>query len=212
MAVIRHPSQRVAVLVDVSNLYHSAKHLKKARVNFKALLDGAVADRQLVRSLAYVVTTSDPDEQPFLDALTKASFETKMKDLQVFAGGAKKGDWDIGIAMDAIRLAPSVDAIVLATGDGDFAALIEYLQVHFGIQVEVMAFERSMSHLLRDVADDITDLSDSTYLLRIPGSSRGQKTTQRSGTKEKKSAKKPVKSTRKTTTRKSRRPVTSADH
>lgn len=165
--IIRHPSQRVAVLADCANLYHSAKHLFNARVNFKDLLGEAVAKRHLVRSIAYVVRTGETEEQSFFDALTKASFEVKMKDLQVFAGGMKKGDWDIGIAIDAIRLAPSLDAIVFATGDGDFTPLVEYLKLHFGIQVEVMAFGRSASLKLREVADDFTDLGDPAYLIRI---------------------------------------------
>jgi len=168
VSAIRHPSQRVAILVDVANLYHSAKHLFSARVNFKALLEAASSGRQLVRSIAYVVRSGEPEEQPFFEALTKAAFEVRMKDLQTFAGGTKKGDWDIGMALDAIRLAPSLDALVLATGDGDFAPLVEYLKVHFGIQVEIMAFGRSAALKLKEAADDFTDLGDSKYLLHLP--------------------------------------------
>jgi len=167
LSVIRHPSQRVAVFADVSNLYHSAKHLHDARVNFGVLLKEAVAGRALIRSIAYAITTGDAEEQPFFDALTKAEFETRVKDLQVFAGGAKKGDWDIGLAMDAIRIAPSVDAIVLATGDGDYVPLVQYLQSHFGMQVEVAAFGGSASAKLIEVADAFTDLSDNKFLIRI---------------------------------------------
>lgn len=206
MTVIRHPSQRVAVFVDVSNLYHSAKHLFSGRVNFEKLLDEAVHERQLVRAFAYVVTTGVDEEQPFWDALTKASFELRMKDLQVFAGGAKKGDWDIGIAMDIIRIAPSVDAVVLATGDGDFVPLVEYVQAHFGVQVEVMAFSGSMASSLKDAADDFTDLGDSKYLMRIPGKSRNSaesasKTTRRAPAREKSKPK----------ARRTRRRATTAD-
>lgn len=167
MPVVRHSSQRVAVLVDVANLYHSAKHLFNSRVNFKVLLEAACARRQLVRSLAYVIGTGETEERAFFDALTKASYEVKMKDLQVFAGGAKKGDWDIGLAMDAIRLAPSLDAIVLCTGDGDFVPLVEYLQMHYGIQVEVIAFDRAASMKLKAAADDFVDLGDQKFLIRI---------------------------------------------
>ena len=115
--VIKHPSQRVAVLVDVQNMYHSARHLFGARVNFKALLDAAVAKRQLIRSIAYVVRSGDQEEKTFFDALTKASFEIRMKELQIFQGGMKKADWDVGLTVDAIRLAPSLDAIVIVSGD-----------------------------------------------------------------------------------------------
>lgn len=167
MSIVRHSSQRVAVLVDVANLYHSAKHLFSARVNFKSLLEEAVAKRQLIRSIAYAVKSGETEEQNFFDALTKSSFEIKVKELQVFAGGTKKGDWDIGMTVDAIRFAPSVDAIVLATGDGDFVPLVEYLKMHFGVQVEIMAFGRSSSAKLKEEADDFTDLGSPKFLITI---------------------------------------------
>lgn len=174
MTVIKHPSQRVAVLVDVQNMYHSARHLFSARVNFKAVLEAAVAKRHLIRSIAYVVRSGEPEEQTFFDALTKASFEMRMKELQVFPGGMKKADWDVGLTVDAIRLAPSLDTLVLASGDGDFVPLVEYLKMNKGLQVEVMAFAKSASQRLKDVADDFTDLGTSTYLLQIP-SFRGRR-------------------------------------
>src|SRR3989338_10128511 len=104
MTVIKHKAQRVAILIDVQNLYHSAKNLKNARVNFKEVLKSAVAGRQLVRALAYVIKTESGEEKPFLEALGKIGIETKIKDLQIFPGGVKKADWDVGIAMDAVKL------------------------------------------------------------------------------------------------------------
>lgn len=149
-------------------------------MNFKALLDEAVQGRQLIRSLAYVVTTGEEEEKPFLDALTKASFEVQAKELQIFAGGAKKGDWDIGIAMDAIRLAPTVDAVILATGDGDFIPLVNYLQTHFGVQVELLAFGGSVSGKLIDTVDDFTDIGKSEFLITIPKRRQSAQTNVRS--------------------------------
>ena len=168
MAVIKHPNQRVAVFVDVQNMYHSAKNLFDSRVNFKAILDTAVAGRHLIRSIAYVVKSGETEEQTFFDALTKASFEIRVKELQVFMGGAKKADWDVGMAVDAIRLAPSLDAAILVTGDGDFVPLVEYLKMNKGLQVEAMAFGRSSSGRLKEAVDDFIDLGESKFLLRIP--------------------------------------------
>src|SRR4029079_10271906 len=99
MAVIKHPAQRVGVFIDTQNLYHSAKHLYKARVNFGNILDEAVGGRTLVRAIAYVISTESGDEKNFSEALTKMGIETKVKDLQIFADGAKKADWDVGIAI-----------------------------------------------------------------------------------------------------------------
>ena len=156
MAVIKHKDQRVGIFIDTQNLYHSAKNLYKKRVNFGAILKDAVAGRHLVRAIAYVITTESGEERGFFEALEKLGIETKTKDLQVFYGGAKKADWDVGIAVDMIRLAPKLDAVVLVSGDGDFVPLVEYLKT--SAQVEAIAFGKSASARLKEVVDDFTDL------------------------------------------------------
>jgi len=158
MAAIKHKAQRVAVFIDTQNLYHSAKNLYHARVNFANVLKEAVAGRILVRAIAYVVTTESGEERAFFDALTKIGIETKTKDLQIFYGGAKKADWDVGMAIDAAKLAPKLDAVVLATGDGDFVPLVEYLK-NSGVQAEVIAFGKSCSARLKEATDDFIDMS-----------------------------------------------------
>ena len=167
MSIIKHKEQRDAVFIDTQNLYHSARNLYKARVNLGAIVKDAVAGRQLVRAIAYVINTEAGDEKAFFEALTKMGIETKTKDLQIFMGGAKKGDWDVGLAVDAITMAPKLDAIILVAGDGDFIPLVEYLQIHSGIQVEVVSFGKSSSMKLKEVADDFMDLSENPrkYLL-----------------------------------------------
>lgn len=160
MSIIKHAEQRVAVFIDTQNLYHSAKNLYHARVNFGNVLKDAVAGRKLVRARAYVVTTEAGDEKGFFEALTKLGIEPRTKDLQVFFGGAKKADWDVGLAVDAITLAPKLDTVILATGDGDFVPLVEYLKLHSGCQVEVVSFGRSTSGRLRESAEDFLDLDE----------------------------------------------------
>jgi uncharacterized LabA/DUF88 family protein len=168
MPIIKHKDQRVAILIDVQNLYHSAKNLYKARVNFNKVLEAALAGRKLVRAIAYVIKTETGEESAFFDALTKMGIETKMKDLQIFPGGMKKGDWDVGVAIDAIRISESaIDALVLGTGDGDFVPLVEYLKGR-GRQVEIIAFGRSTSAKLKEVADDFIDMSDDPKRFTMP--------------------------------------------
>jgi len=157
MSIIKQKEQRVGVFIDTSNLYHSAKNLYKRKVNFGAVLKDAVAGRKLVRAIAYVINSEGNEENSFFDALTKFGIETKIKDLQVFAGGAKKGDWDIGMAVDAMKMAPRLDAVVLVTGDGDFVPLVQYMQTM--TQVEVISFGKSASMRLKEQADDFLDLS-----------------------------------------------------
>lgn len=154
---IVHPDQRVVVFIDVQNLYHSAKKLFAAKVNFKEVVKAAVAGRRLVRSFAYVVRTKTGEEKPFFEALIKLGIETRIRDLKEFYGGLKKADWDVGIVIDAVRTAASVDVIVLASGDGDFVSLVEYLK-NQGKKVEVVAFNRSASGELIESADEFIDL------------------------------------------------------
>ena len=164
---IKHTGQRVAVLIDVQNLYHSAKNLYGARVNFGAILKLAASNRSLIRIFAYVVRTKTGEEKPFFEALTKLGIETRVRDLQEFYGGLKKADWDVGITVDAIRIAPSVDTIVLCSGDGDFIQLVEYLR-NQGKRIEIIAFGKSASAKLKEATDEFIDLEENPekYLLK----------------------------------------------
>lgn len=169
MTIVKHRAQRVAVLIDVQNLYHSAKNLFASRVNFKEVLRAAVSGRELVRAIGYVIRTESGEEKSFLEALTKMGIETKIKDLQIFPGGMKKADWDVGMTIDAVRLADTmIDTIVLVTGDGDFIPLVEFLKAK-GIQAEVIAFGRSTSQKLKEVSEDFVDLGldHKKFLMRI---------------------------------------------
>jgi uncharacterized LabA/DUF88 family protein len=141
-------------------LYHTARNLYRSKINFGAMLSAAVAGRQLIRARAYVVNTETGEERGFFEALEKIGIEIRTKDLQVFSGGAKKADWDVGLAVDAIAASPKLDAIILATGDGDFVPLVEYLQIHEGCQVEVISFGRSTSARLIEASDDFTDMDE----------------------------------------------------
>jgi len=163
--MIKHKEQRVAVLVDVSNMYHSAKNLYKSYVNFKEVLKESVAGRKLIRAVAYVIKTENEEGNSFFEALSQQGFEVKMKDLQIFAGGAKKADWDVGIAMDAIKLAPKVDVIVIVSGDGDYLPLMNYIQNTSGCLVEVVGFRQTTSSKLIEESDDFVNLSDSKKFL-----------------------------------------------
>jgi uncharacterized LabA/DUF88 family protein len=159
----KHQDQRVAVFVDVQNMYYSGKNLFRKKLNFGMVLKKAVSNRRLVRAFAYVIKADMPDEQNFRDALHNIGYEVKIKELQVFYGGHKKGDWDVGIAMDTIRMAQKVDTIVLVSGDGDFADLVMYLK-GLGCRVEVIGFEKTTSARLLEVADDFTAL-DRKYMI-----------------------------------------------
>lgn len=152
--------QRVGVFVDAQNMYHSAKNLYHAKVNFKRILDEAVGSRKLIRAFVYVIRTESGEETAFIEALEKSGYEIKIKDLQIFPGGAKKADWDVGMAIDAVILADKIDVAVLVTGDGDFIPLVEYLKISQGLKVEAISFGRSTSAKLKEAVDTFHDLED----------------------------------------------------
>jgi uncharacterized LabA/DUF88 family protein len=160
------PHQRIGIFIDAQNIYHSAKHLYRSRVNFSELIKFLTGNRTLARAVAYVAK-SDPitGEDSFFDALRKSGFELRIKDLQIFSDGSKKADWDVGIAVDAIRTAHSLDVIILVTGDGDFIPLVEYLQVGLGKRVEVAGFSKTTSGHLKEVVDRIIELEDIPKIL-----------------------------------------------
>ena len=153
-----YKEQRIGVFVDVQNLYYSARNVYKSKVDFRAILKEAIKGRNLIRAIAYVIRADVKDEENFFDALKNLGYEVKEKDLQVFYGGAKKGDWDIGIAMDLIELAPKLDTVILVSGDGDFVPLVRHLKHALGCYVEVMAFGKSSSQKLIEDADKYLDL------------------------------------------------------
>lgn len=160
--------QRVGVLVDIQNLYYSAKVLFKKKVNFEAVMKAGVGSRKLIRAIAYGIKTVEGLEEKFFEALEKSGFEVKTKDLQVFPDGSKKGDWDVGIAVDAIKLSKNLDVIILVSGDGDYLPLVEYLQSTTGCRVEVAAFAESSNSKLINQADSFLNLSENKkrFLIR----------------------------------------------
>lgn len=163
---MRYKDQRIGILIDVQNLYHSAKNLYHGRVNYRELIKNLISGRHLIRALGYVVKSEEATgESSFFEALENAGVDLRIKDLQIFPGGAKKADWDVGMAVDAIRMADFLDVIILATGDGDFIPLVEYLKWGKGRIVEVAAFGKTTSSKLRETADTFIDLEKMPKIL-----------------------------------------------
>jgi uncharacterized LabA/DUF88 family protein len=156
-----HPEQRVAVLADSQNLYHTAQSIYTRNIDYAGLLETAVDGRKLTRALAYVVKADAPEEESFFDALVDIGFETHIKEIKTFQDGSKKADWDVGMSLDAVSLAEHVDTIALCTGDGDFARLCRYLE-HEGVRVEVYCFRESTADELIEAAHDFTNMSENT--------------------------------------------------
>lgn len=159
MTIICQQDQRVGVFIDIENLYYSAKKIFGARVNFRQLLKDIVGKRKLIRAIAYVIKTEGGEEKPFFDVLLRLGIEIREKELQIY-GGFKKADWDVGLTVDAIRMAQNLDVIIILSGDGDFLPLVEYLK-NLGKRVEIVAFAKSTSLKLKENADYFFDIGKS---------------------------------------------------
>lgn len=155
---VTYPAQRVGVLVDVQNMFYSAYDCFRGRLNYKKLLDTVSAGRQVVRALAYAMRDGN-NQNSFFTMLREVGFELRTKEPRVRPDGTRKGGWDIGIAIEALMLAPRLDVIVVVSGDGDFVDLVHALRA-LGVRVEVYAFERSVGRELREAADVFAPITE----------------------------------------------------
>jgi uncharacterized LabA/DUF88 family protein len=183
--VERHDQrERVAVFVDGANLYHSIKSYYRGVLDYDRLLDAAVGERKLLRATFYIVEKQETDEsqgtastRSFVYNLNKFGYKVRSKPLVVHESltpegertVSHKGDWDIGVVVDMMRLADHADTYVLVSGDGDYVEAVEYLQSEKGIRVEVISAAQCTSQALLDVCDQHTDLADIPDLFRRPG-------------------------------------------
>lgn len=154
-------AQRLALLVDVQNIYYPAKSLGN-KVDFHSLLH-RFTDRNLVRAIAYVVEAPDVDISPFVTALSSMGFEVKDKPIKIFDDGTRKGDIDMMLALDALALADKVDVICLVTGDGVYVELVHHLHAR-GVKVELMSFKSNTSSGLMRICDSHTAMNEEFLL------------------------------------------------
>jgi uncharacterized LabA/DUF88 family protein len=154
---VKHKSQRVGVFIDASNMYFSAQNLYKTNIDFKGVLHEAVAGRRLIRAFSYVIESDKEKEKDFIEMLQDIGIEPRSKPLQIFQSGAKKGDWDVGLTIDVVRMLPILDVVVVVSGDGDYCDLLEYVRGH-GRRTEVIAFGKTTSSKLIETADEFIDI------------------------------------------------------
>jgi uncharacterized LabA/DUF88 family protein len=173
--VSRH--QRMAVFVDVQNMFYSAKHQFRAKLNFQKLLDAVTRDRELVRAIAYIVQNPDIDQSSFITMLQQNGYEVRSKSLRLRPDGTAKGDWDMGIAIDTIAMSDRLDTIVLVSGDGDFVDLVHLLKAR-GLRVEIFSFPYSTAEELRTSATEFyqigPDLLMQNFFPPRPPNARGE--------------------------------------
>lgn len=155
--------QKVAILVDVQNMYYSARSIFNGKLDYAKLLDLVVRGRRLIRAICYIVVTDVNEQLHFVATLKKMNYEVKAKELRVRADGSRKADWDMGMAIDAVGLSDKVDVIILVSGDGDFSALPHHLKAK-GVKTEAVAFPASASEELVQAADEFIELGEEMIL------------------------------------------------
>lgn len=175
------PHRRVGVFIDVQNMYYSARNIFNRKVNFSNIVEKSVGEADLIRAIAYTISTKTGDESAFFEALRKKGIEVASKELLEYNSGVKKGDWDVGITIDIVRMLDMLDVVVLVSGDGDYVPLANYVKSR-GRIMHVASFRESTSTALVAAVDIYTNLSDDqkTYLIPerkvagVRGAARGK--------------------------------------
>lgn len=146
-------AQRVGIFIDVQNMFYAAKHLYGSKLNFTRLLDTIGRGRQLTRAISYLIRTPEIDQSNFITMLRSNGYEVRVKDLKQRPDGSAKGDWDMGLALDALAMADRLDVVAIVSGDGDFVDLVNFLKAR-GVRVEVYSFPYSTAEELRHAATE----------------------------------------------------------
>ena len=129
--------KKVAVFVDVQNVFYTVKEAFGCHFNYTAFWDEVTRDREVVQAFAYAIDRRDPKQMGFQQILRTIGFEVKLKPFIQRRDGSAKGDWDVGITLDMIELATDIDVAVLASGDGDFDLIVSKLRDKYDVDVEV---------------------------------------------------------------------------
>jgi len=155
--------EKIAMFVDSQNLYYSARAAFASKVNYEKLLRLVTGNRTLVRAIAYIVQPPDGDVKPFATSLERIGYIVKIKDVRTRSDGSAKANWDMGIALDILGIIDAVDTIALASGDGDFVALVDFIKAK-NKRVEVFSFSDNTAYDLKEKADRFEPLGENVIL------------------------------------------------
>lgn len=156
--------ERIALFVDSQNLYYSARMGYAAKVNYEKLIRLITENRKMVKAFAYIVQPPEGDVKPFATSLERIGYIVKTKDVRTRSDGSAKANWDMGIALDILGILDHVDTIVLASGDGDFAPLVDFIKGK-NKRVEIFAFADNTAYDLKEKADKFVPLGENVILL-----------------------------------------------
>lgn len=155
--------ERIAIFVDSQNLYYSARMGYAAKVNYEKLLKLITENRNMIKAYAYIVQAPDGDVKPFATSLERIGYIVKIKDVRTRSDGSAKANWDMGMALDILGILDRVDTIILASGDGDFVPLVDFIKTK-NKRVEIFAFAENTAYDLKEKADKFKPLGENIIL------------------------------------------------
>ena len=159
--------ERVAVFVDVQNIYYTVKDKYGSHFDYNAFFEEATSGRVLVKATAYAIDRGDPKQIQFQNVLRTIGFEVKLKPFIQRQDGSAKGDWDVGIALDMVEHAGKADVFVLASGDGDFTSVVEKLIRENDSRVSVYGVPGLTASSLIETATSFVPI-EGKFLLPVP--------------------------------------------
>ncbi len=155
--------EKTALFIDGSNFY-AATRLLDMDIDFAKLHHFFSHEANLIRAYYYTALPEDQEFsplRPLIDWLDYNGFAVISKLTREFIDpetGKKrtKGNMDMELALDMLRLAPHIDHAVLFSGDGDFCRLLEDVQ-GLGVRVSVVSTTKTSPPM---VADSLRRMAD----------------------------------------------------
>ena len=145
-------SKRIAVFVDVQNIYYTTRQAYGRQFDYRKLWQRIRTEGEIVSATAYAIDRGDDKQRQFQNALKHIGFTVKLKPYIQRSDGSAKGDWDVGITIDIMKVAKDVDTVVLLSGDGDFDLLLEEIKKKYGVSAEVYSVPALTADSLIDAA------------------------------------------------------------
>ena len=156
--------QKIAIFVDVQNIYYTTRETYACNFDYNAFWAKVTSGREVVKAVAYAIDRGDEKQRQFQNILRAIGFEVKLKPFIQRSDGSAKGDWDVGIAIDVMEIAPQVGVVALASGDGDFDLLLNKIRVDFDVEAEVYGVEKLTASSLIHAANRFIAIEDELLL------------------------------------------------
>lgn len=150
---ILEEQRRIALFADIQNIYYTAQDRYRRNFDYATLWRSLQGSGEIIHAVAYAIDRGDPSQRKFQHKLGEIGFKVKLKPYIQRSDGSSKGDWDVGITIDVMEEAANADLVVLATGDGDFAPLIDRIKEKYGVEVWVVSVTSLTAKALIDAAD-----------------------------------------------------------